>query len=602
MTQITQDQFLDLLRRSGLVEADRLEQALAEYEANREPGAAVDLPALCEHLKQASLVTTWQCDKLLEGRYKGFELGKYRLLGHIGSGGMSTVYLAEHLLMRRRVAIKVLPRKRVEDSSYLERFRLEAQALAALDHPNIMRAHDVDNDGDTHYLVMEYIEGQDLQRMVKQHGPLPFGKAAEYIRQAAEGLAHAHARGLIHRDIKPANLLIDTTGNVKVLDMGLARFSDDALNSLTVAHDENILGTADYLAPEQAVNSHNVDHRVDIYSLGCSLYFALTGHPPFPEGSLTERLLKHQTVEPPAITVDRPDAPRDLVAICKRMMAKKLKNRYSSAEEVSKVLGNWLASRASGDSSKHLPAVAALPSGGGTGLPSGVSSLSHLARGGSSLVRGSGSGLDSPRLVNLDADSSSVLRSPSPASSDLSLASTDTASNIDRPTVKGHAAAGAKPKSPQPPGKGAGGSNIGSANAPTTPKKPAKPRLPVAKPLAPDDPSLSNQKPDGGAGALPSSFGLPSSDTDSSGLQTSGGNTSGSGPNSLFDDLLLDAIPPAGTESTLPPVTLGKLPPAKSKKKPAAAYDSTLVWWMMLGGGVTVAIIISVVLWLLLAK
>jgi serine/threonine-protein kinase len=258
---------------------------------------------------------------------------------------MSSVYLAEHRAMRHRVAIKVLPRARVEDSSYLARFQLEAQAAAALNHRNIVRAYDIDNDGKTHYLVMEYVEGIDLQLTVREQGPLHYRDAADFIAQAAEGLQHAHDAGLIHRDIKPANLLLDSRNQnmVKILDMGLAKFSDSTQPSLTIAYDENVLGTADYLAPEQAINSHGVDHRADLYSLGCTLYFLLTGHPPFCEGTLPQRLMKHQTEMPPSIYEDRPDAPRALVEICLRMMVKSPENRYQTAGDVARDLRAWLA-------------------------------------------------------------------------------------------------------------------------------------------------------------------------------------------------------------------------------------------------------------------
>jgi serine/threonine protein kinase len=292
---------------------------------------------------EKEVITEWHANKLSDGKHKGFFLGKYKLLGHIGSGGMSSVYLAEHVHMHRRVAIKVLPQNRVNDSSYLPRFYREARAAAALDHANIVRAYDVDNDENLHYLVMEFVQGEDLQQLVKKNGPLPYEEAADYIRQAAMGLDHAHQKGLIHRDIKPANLLVDTSGVVKVLDMGLARFSDDNnLASLTVAHEENVLGTADYLAPEQAINSHNVDSRVDLYSLGCTLYFVLTGHPPFPEGTLAERLMKHQNVTPTSIYDERPDAPYELVDICERMMAKTPDARYQKATEVVGALTDFL--------------------------------------------------------------------------------------------------------------------------------------------------------------------------------------------------------------------------------------------------------------------
>jgi len=346
MSNMTGDQIFELLEKSGLIAADSLTKALADFETEVGPEGKGDGAKFLEYLLRVGLVTEWQSEKLQQGRHKGFFLGNYKLLRHLGSGGMSAVFLSEHKHMRQRRAIKVLPRERVNDSSYLGRFYREARAAAALDHPNIVRAYDVDNDGDNHFLVMEFVEGNDLQKVVSSGGVLPYEIAADYIRQAAAGLAHAHQVGLIHRDIKPANLLIDPKGIVKVLDMGLARFADDEKQaSLTKMHDENVLGTADYLSPQQAIDSHNADARADIYSLGCTLYFSLTGHPPFNEGTLTQRLLMHQQKEPPAITVDRPDAPRDLLNICKKMMAKKLEDRYQTAGEVEQALTQWLVDR-----------------------------------------------------------------------------------------------------------------------------------------------------------------------------------------------------------------------------------------------------------------
>ena len=218
--------------------------------------------------------------------------------------------------MRRRCAIKVLPAKRVHDSSYLARFHREAQAVAALDHVNIVRAYDVDKetekDAEIHFLVMEYVNGRDLLDIVTKDGPMKFAQAADYIRQAADGLTHAHQAGMVHRDIKPGNLLVNENQVVKILDLGLARFfgaEEDDEESLTVAHDEKVLGTADYLAPEQALDSHGVDARADIYSLGCTFYFLLTGHPPFTEGTLAQRLMAHQTKEPPALEKECPRSP-----------------------------------------------------------------------------------------------------------------------------------------------------------------------------------------------------------------------------------------------------------------------------------------------------
>jgi serine/threonine protein kinase len=337
--------FVDLLRRSSLVDDDELDYALQQCREQHDGVLPDDVDQLADFLVKADLITRWHCEKLYDGKYKGFFLNKYKLLRHLGSGGMSSVYLAEHRLMHQRRAIKVLPKQRVSESSYLARFHLEAKATASLDHCNIVRAYDVDNVGDTHFLVMEYVEGEDIQAIVKREGPLSFETAAEYVRQAAEGLQHAHEANLIHRDVKPANLLVDRSGTVKILDLGLALFSKEESTSLTVAHNENVLGTADYLAPEQALNSHTVDCRADIYGLGCTLYFALTGHPPFNEGTLAQRIAMHQTQMPPDIREERPDCPDELVNICFRMIQKKQEDRYATCREVADALADWLVSR-----------------------------------------------------------------------------------------------------------------------------------------------------------------------------------------------------------------------------------------------------------------
>ncbi|MFZ5828815.1 MAG: protein kinase domain-containing protein [Planctomycetota bacterium] len=452
MAKVNYDSLVDLVRRSGLVEESQLARVLAEMTppaAGNEgapPASPPEAEALADRIVAENLVTRWQADRLLEGRYRGFSLGKYRLLDHLGRGGMSTVYLAEHTLMQRRVAIKVLPKERVEDSSYLARFYREAQAAASLDHRNIVRAYDVDNDNGVHYLVMEYVEGRDLQQTVKQEGPLEYDKAAEFIRQAAVGLSHAHEAGLIHRDIKPANLLVDLKNTVKILDLGLARFTADQQASLTVAYDENVLGTADYLAPEQAIDSHGVDARADIYSLGCSLYYLLTGHPPFAEGTLPQRLMMHQKQPPPSIHLDRPDAPQDLVDICLKMMAKKPAVRYQTARDVAHALGDWLEARGHAvppDSSIGKRAAGPAP---------------EQVRGGARQVAANaggagGSGVKHPKVViPQDKDLEDEYR----LLDDLDViggANADTVSNLDQQTIKG--AAKRRPAEP-PLGRPAG--------------------------------------------------------------------------------------------------------------------------------------------------
>ncbi len=342
-SKLNVETFVAVLKKSALVEPDRLQKAIASFTPT-----GTDATPLVEFLISNNTITRWQSEKLLQGKHKGYFLGKYRLLSLLGKGGMSSVYLAEHTLMRRRCALKVLPTKRVNDSSYLARFHREAQAVASLDHPNIVRAYDVDHQADReneiHFLVMEYVEGDSLQELVQKNGTCSFLNTAEYIRQSALGLHAAHEAGMVHRDVKPGNLLVDLNGTVKVLDLGLARFftGEEEGESLTVAHDEKVLGTADYLAPEQALDSHTVDARADIYGLGCTMFFLLAGRPPFIEGTLTQRLMAHQTKTPPTIESLRPETPASLAAILRTMMAKKAEDRHPTAKATADALFEWV--------------------------------------------------------------------------------------------------------------------------------------------------------------------------------------------------------------------------------------------------------------------
>lgn len=422
---ITTEKLIELIKRSGLVRNEDLAEFMGRHARQTGGVISADSELLAEQIVDAGLVTRWQMDQLLKGKYRGFQLGKYTLKGHLGTGGMSSVYLSEHPIMRRPVAIKVLPKKRVSKSSYLERFELEARAVAALDHPNIVRAYDIDNEGDTHYIVMEYVEGKDFQRIVEHEGPLSFERAADYIAQAAVGLQHAHEAGVVHRDIKPANCLVDKGGTVKVLDMGLAKFATEEA-SLSAVHKDSVVGTADYLAPEQAVNSSRVDTRADIYGLGGTLYFLLTGHPPFPKGTLTERLLKHQKEEPASIYVDRPDAPATLVDICRRMMMKDPSQRIQTASDVASELRQWLSGR--GYKGESSPAGSRRMAGalGDTGSLTGRSSLGNRALGDRTLeqISQSSPAASPPRFTKSASDTVSS-RSSDTNDEDLTLAPLD---------------------------------------------------------------------------------------------------------------------------------------------------------------------------------
>lgn len=360
-TQIAVERFVSLLQRSGIVSEDHLERLRREL---ADDASGLDCSGkIARQLVEQEVLTSWQADHLLRGKHRGFLLGPYRILKPLGKGGMGQVFLAEHQMMRRRCAVKVLPPKVVENHDrVIERFYREAQAVAALDHKNIVRAYDVNKamQGSTeiHYLVMEFIDGRDLQKLVEEEGTLDYGRAAHFIRQAAEGLEHAHRAGLVHRDVKPANLLVDGAGVVKVLDLGLARFFNDGDQAaLTDRNKMTILGTADYLAPEQAMDSSQVDGRADVYGLGHTFYFLLMGHPPFPKGSVAQRLMAHQMKTPAPITNKRPDAPRELLAIIDKMTAKRPEDRYRSAAEVAEALTAWLLDHAEDDELRRQAAL-----------------------------------------------------------------------------------------------------------------------------------------------------------------------------------------------------------------------------------------------------
>src|SRR5205085_10280188 len=247
--------FLELGFRSGLLDKTAVDTCCAQLALYGGPPQKPD--QLAKALVRAGMLTSFQAEKLLSGRWRGFLIsGKYRLLERLGAGGMGAVYLCEHVLMGRRVALKVLPLAQAEDPASLARFYREAKAVARLDHANIVRAYDIDREDKLHFLVLEFIDGVNLHDFVKKNGVLSVERATHYIRQAATGLQHAHEAGLVHRDIKPGNLLLDRQGIVKLLDLGLARFFDDDGTAFAKEFEHGyVIGTADYLAPEQVVDS-----------------------------------------------------------------------------------------------------------------------------------------------------------------------------------------------------------------------------------------------------------------------------------------------------------------------------------------------------------
>jgi serine/threonine protein kinase len=281
----------EALRHSRLLEPAQLDELTQTLTAqSSEPRA------LARELVRRGWLTPYQVNQLFLGRGHELLLGSYVLLEKLGEGGMGAVFKARNWKLGRTVALKLIRKERLSNPDTVRRFQREVRAAAALDHPNVVRAHDADEVGGTHLLVMEYVEGTDLARLVKQRGALPVGQACDYVRQAALGLQHAHERGLVHRDIKPANLMLTPAGVVKLMDLGLARLdrADGAELSSTMTMEGCVVGTPDYVAPEQTLDSHAVDIRADLYTLGCTLYHLLTGRVPFPGGSLGEKIAKHQ--------------------------------------------------------------------------------------------------------------------------------------------------------------------------------------------------------------------------------------------------------------------------------------------------------------------
>lgn len=405
---ITADELLDLLQKSNLVDEPRLR---AYVQKLRDTAAfPTDPNKFAGVLVRDALLTYFQAEQLLQGKYKRFSLGKYKVLEKLGAGGMGTVFLCEHKLMRRRVAVKVLPVPKSEDRASLDRFYREARAIAAVDHPNIVRAYDIDQDDNLHFLVMEWVDGTNLQDLVKKFGPLDPLRACHYVYGAAVGLQHAHEIGLVHRDIKPGNILIDRSGVVKILDLGLARLTHDTEDNLTRQNDESVLGTADYLAPEQAMDSHTVDIRADIYSLGATFYFLLSGSAPFPEGSVAQKLIWHQSRSPRPLKLLRGELPDGLVAIVEKMMTKEPAHRYRAPTELMAALAPWVVTPIPPPTDRELPTLSPVVAGGQGGVrpvgpPAGAGPVTFV--GGFSPAAAS-----PPTLSNMPT---AILKAPVPA-------------------------------------------------------------------------------------------------------------------------------------------------------------------------------------------
>ena len=342
----TVDSLVDALRTKPILRPDQVQELLTKHVP-----AHQDTQALARTLIRLRWITIYQAKKLVSGKADELVVGQYLILDKLGEGGKGRVYKAIQLRLNRPVALKVVRNSLLNNETALRRFRREVRSAGQLNHPNIVRVFDADQVGNRHFLAMEYIDGVDLGKLVKDRGPLPIAMACSYVRQAAIGLQHAHDRSMIHRDVKPANLLVGVNEKgeyavrnvVKILDMGLARFEDGegGASSTELTRVNTVVGTPDFMSPEQAKNARGVDHRSDLYSLGGTFYYLLTGEPPFPKGNPLEKLMQHQMDAARPVQFLRPDVPNELATIVHSLLAKRAADRFQSGAALGHALEPW---------------------------------------------------------------------------------------------------------------------------------------------------------------------------------------------------------------------------------------------------------------------
>lgn len=328
------EMFVHRLTQCGLMTSAEVQAFLDTLSADRRPA---DAQHLAEEMLRCDKLTKFQARAVYEGKTDGLVLGNYVVLDKLGQGGMGEVYKARHRKMDRVVALKILPPVATRSPDAVKRFQREVKAAAKLSHPNIVTAHDADEAHGVHFLVMQYVAGHDLDWFIKNRGAMAVAAAVDCVLQAAEGLQYAHQQGVIHRDIKPSNLLLDAQGTVKILDMGLARV-DRAIGTPEAEDDltqtGQVMGTLDFMSPEQAMDTREADARADVYSLGCTLYYLLTGTAPYRGDTMGKKIVAHREQPIPSLGKTRPDVPQSLDAVYRKMLAKRPDDRQQSMGEV----------------------------------------------------------------------------------------------------------------------------------------------------------------------------------------------------------------------------------------------------------------------------
>jgi serine/threonine protein kinase len=326
------DQFLQSVDDLGLMDGAEARAFLAKRAGAQPP---CDSQQLGRELVAAGRLTGYQAGAICQGKAKGLVIGRYIVLDKLGAGGMGMVFKAQHRRLKQVVALKILPPSLTRNPELVQRFHREAETAAKLNHRNIVRAIDADEAGGMHFLVMEFVEGTNLNKLVRTRGVQSPAKAVDAMIQAARGLAVAHDEGIVHRDIKPSNLMVDASGVVKILDLGLARLDDEhSTDAGAITLSGALVGTVDYMSPEQAFDPRLADARSDMYSLGCTLHYLLTASPPYGGASLMQRLLAHRDRPVPSVRARRPDVPAALDELLREMMAKDPKDRPASMAEL----------------------------------------------------------------------------------------------------------------------------------------------------------------------------------------------------------------------------------------------------------------------------
>ncbi len=334
------DAFLQTIARSGLISDKRLQTAIES--ASDETRQRADM--LAEHLTRQGVLSAFQASKLLQGIDRGLVLGPFHILTPVGRGGMGAVYLARDTRNQRLIALKVLPPQRYrQEERQLARFRREMDICTKVSHPYLTRTFESGVLNNVYYIAMEYVPGVTLRRKVADSGPLPVSRCARLFAQVCAALGYAHSQGLIHRDLKPANIMITPNGHAKVLDLGFALIEGEELpaDKTIIGGQGYVVGTMDFVAPEQVADATGVDGRADLYSMGCTLFYALTGQVPFPGGTSQQKLRKHLNELPPIISDLNPTVPAGFVKLIEQLMAKNPSERPSRAEDVRRFLLYW---------------------------------------------------------------------------------------------------------------------------------------------------------------------------------------------------------------------------------------------------------------------